>query len=122
MSIHYFMANAVKIKSTIRIEVITKETNSLYGTNMKTQFSYRNYTRWRCRFITSAVTIRVKMGEMSKVSGPTGLFTKDMWVVSQVLGLICVEFINVFNVWLNSHRWFMLCLVYISCVGAGVRR
>jgi hypothetical protein len=29
----------------------------------------------------------------------------------QVLGLMCVEF---FNVCLNSSRWFMLCLVYIS--------
>jgi hypothetical protein len=30
----------------------------------------------------------------------------------------------VFNICLNSRRWFMLCLVYrvLSCVGAGVLR
>jgi hypothetical protein len=31
-----------------------------------------------------------------------------------VLGLICMEFFNVFNVYLNSRRWFMLYLVYMS--------
>jgi hypothetical protein len=35
MSMHYFTFIVVKIKSTIRIEVITKEINSLYGTNTK---------------------------------------------------------------------------------------
>jgi hypothetical protein len=30
-----------------------------------------------------------------------------------VLGLMCF-FLNDFDVCLNSHRWFMLCMVYIS--------
>jgi hypothetical protein len=31
-----------------------------------------------------------------------------------MLGLIYVEFFSVFNVCLNSRRWFMLCVVYRS--------
>jgi hypothetical protein len=32
-----------------------------------------------------------------------------------VLSLVCVEFLNVFNICLNSRRWFKLCLVYTKC-------
>jgi hypothetical protein len=53
--------------SAIRIKVITKETNSLYGTNIKTQFSHIIYTEWRCSFLTSAVIMGAHMGVMSKL-------------------------------------------------------
>jgi hypothetical protein len=46
-------------QSTISIEVITKETNSLYGTNIKTQFSHIIYIGGSCSFLTSAAIIGV---------------------------------------------------------------
>jgi hypothetical protein len=67
MSMHYFMAIVVKNQSTIRIEVITEETNSLYSTNIKTQLSLIIYTGQSCSFVSSAVIIGVQMGEMSKL-------------------------------------------------------
>jgi hypothetical protein len=57
----------IEIKSTIRIEVIAKETDYLYGTNTKTQFSHINYTGQSCSFLTSAAIMGVLMGEMSKL-------------------------------------------------------
>jgi hypothetical protein len=45
MSMHYFTA-IVKIQ--ILSEVVPKETNSLYGTNMKTQFPHIIYTGQSC--------------------------------------------------------------------------
>jgi hypothetical protein len=53
---------------TIRIEVITKEPNSLCGTNIKTQFSHVIYTGRSCSFLTSAVITGVQMGEMPKLA------------------------------------------------------
>jgi hypothetical protein len=34
---------------------------------------------------------------------------------------VCIVF-NVFNVFLNSREWFVLCLVCIACDGAGIQR
>jgi hypothetical protein len=53
MYVHYFTA-IVEVKSTVNIEVITKETNSLYVTNIKTQFSHIIHTRGNCSFLTPA--------------------------------------------------------------------
>jgi hypothetical protein len=39
-----------------------------------------------------------------------------------VLGLIRVEVFNVLMLCLNCHRWLVLGLYPLSCVGAGVRR
>jgi hypothetical protein len=52
---------------TVRIEVITKETNSLCRTNIKTEISHLIYTGWNCNFLTSTAIMEVQMGEMSKL-------------------------------------------------------
>jgi hypothetical protein len=64
---HYFMATVDKNQSTIRIEVITKEASSLYGINIKTQFSHTIYTGWKCSFLTYVAIMGVQMGQMSKL-------------------------------------------------------
>jgi hypothetical protein len=51
----------------MRIEVITEETNSLYGTNIKTKFSHIIYTGQNCSFLTSAAVMAVQMVEMSEL-------------------------------------------------------
>jgi hypothetical protein len=55
---------------TIRIGVINEETNSLYGTNIKTQFSHIIYIGRSCSFLTSAAI----MGHTPYISGPCSLF------------------------------------------------
>jgi hypothetical protein len=58
MSMHYLMEIVVKIRvRTIRIEVITTETNSLYSINIKTQLSHIIHTGWSCSFLTSAAVM-----------------------------------------------------------------
>jgi hypothetical protein len=54
-------------QSIIRKEVITRETNSLYGTNIKTQFSHIIYPGRSCSFLISAAIMKVQFGEMSKM-------------------------------------------------------
>jgi hypothetical protein len=49
------------------MEFIAKEIISLYGTNIKTQFSHLIYIGWNCSFLTSSAIMGVKMGEMSKL-------------------------------------------------------
>jgi hypothetical protein len=51
-------------QSTVRIEVITKETN---GTNIRTQFSHIICTGCSCSFLASAAVVGVQMGEISKL-------------------------------------------------------
>jgi hypothetical protein len=69
-------------QSTIRREVITKEKNYQYGTNIKTQFSHIIYAGRNCGFLTSAVITRVQMGEMSKLGCLIGCSTRGMRVNS----------------------------------------
>jgi hypothetical protein len=64
MSMHCFPA-IVKIR--VLSEVITEETNSLHGTNIKPQFSHLIYTGRSCSFLTSAAITGVQMEEMSKL-------------------------------------------------------
>jgi hypothetical protein len=52
---------------TIRIEVITKATNSLYGTNIKIIFSHIICAGRSCSFLMYASIIGDQMGEMSKL-------------------------------------------------------
>jgi hypothetical protein len=47
----YFNLNQI----TVGIEVLTKEIISLYGTNIKTQFSHSVYTGWSCALISAAI-------------------------------------------------------------------
>jgi hypothetical protein len=54
-------------QSSVRIDVITKDTNSLYGTNLKTQFSHIIDAEQSCSFLTSAAIMEVQVGEMSKL-------------------------------------------------------
>jgi hypothetical protein len=62
MSVHDIKAIVVNI----RIYVITKDTNSIRGTNIRRQLSDIIYTECRCRFVTCAVIMAVQMGEMSR--------------------------------------------------------
>jgi hypothetical protein len=52
---------------TVSIDVINRETNSLYSTNIKIQLSYLICTERSCSFLTSAAIMGVQMGEMSKL-------------------------------------------------------
>jgi hypothetical protein len=54
------------ISTTGPKEVATKETNYLYDTNIKTQFSHIIHTGWSCSFLTAAI-VRVQMGEVPKL-------------------------------------------------------
>jgi hypothetical protein len=68
MCMPYFMGIVVKIRvRTIIIEVISTETNSLYGTNIETQFSHIICTELICSFLTSAAIVGVQVREMSKL-------------------------------------------------------
>jgi hypothetical protein len=62
-----FMAAVDKIKSTVRIEVIIIQTNSLYFANLRTQLSHVVYTGWNCSFLTSTTIMGVQIGEMSRL-------------------------------------------------------
>jgi hypothetical protein len=53
-------------QSTINIYANSKETNSLYSTNIETQLSHIIYTGQTC-FLTSAAIMGVQMGQMSKL-------------------------------------------------------
>lgn len=64
---HYFAYIVCQNQSTARIEVITKERNYVYDTNMKTQYSLVEYTGRKCSFLTSATILGVQMSEMSKL-------------------------------------------------------
>jgi hypothetical protein len=68
--------------STIRIDVSTREISSLYGTNIKTQFSQLIYTGQSCSFFTSAAIMGVQTGEMSNLGWLIGWSIGVMWVVS----------------------------------------
>jgi hypothetical protein len=57
----------VVYQSTIRIEVVTKETTFLYGTNIKTQPLQIFCCGQSRSVLTSAVVIGVQIGEMSKL-------------------------------------------------------
>jgi hypothetical protein len=52
----------------IRIEVITKQTNSLYGTTIKTKFSHIIYTGRSGNFQASPAILGVQIREKSKMS------------------------------------------------------
>jgi hypothetical protein len=49
------------------MEVIAKEANSLYSTNIKSQISLIIYTGWSFSFLTSAAILEVQTGEMFKL-------------------------------------------------------
>jgi hypothetical protein len=54
-------------QSTVRIlQVITKETNPLYGIKIRAQFSHIVYTGQTCGFLTSAMTALVQMWEVTE--------------------------------------------------------
>jgi hypothetical protein len=83
---HCFTAIGVKI--SVAVEVTAKETNSLYGTNIKTQFSHWIYTGRHCSFLNSAAITGVQVGEMSKLGWLIRWSTRDMWEDS--LYFLCV--------------------------------
>jgi hypothetical protein len=67
----------------------------------------RNYISVQCRL---SGKIMFFVGTIQRIYLSSGDICCDNTLV---LGLIRVEFFNVFNVCLNSRRWFVLCLVYI---------
>jgi hypothetical protein len=111
-----------------RIQVITKQTNSLYSTNMKTQFSYTVYSGQSCSFLTSA--------EISKLS--LLIRQSNMWVdflyilYVMMLGSICKTFTffqlillpSPYACWTNfyfhSRAWDRSHLCSIMCSSRGL--
>jgi hypothetical protein len=74
---HYFTA-IIKIMGLSEYKSSLKR-NSLYGTNIKTQFSHIIYTGWSCSFLTSAAIMGVQVREMSELGWLIGWATRDMW-------------------------------------------